>query len=211
MRWQCRVPKWPADNGTVLLPRGSTDARDQEWYPIRSRGGPEQPITEWDPCIVRPPSHLKNARCAKLRPFVFVFFFSSWVLGNPVRLLRTEVEVGVRHFIRRIRFYLHSGQMTVSLTVSKIPMYPENLGTFTHLWYGVLGIYVVGVHFVHAASCRGKEKKRKSELSYWPTWRHEMYDRDGPYVEIGSGASGEKSERRVFFHSRSAQRTQGSA
>lgn len=61
---------------------------------------------------------------------MFVFFFSSWVLGNPVRLLRTEVEVGVRHFIRRIRFYLHSGQMTVSLTVSKIPMYPENLGTW---------------------------------------------------------------------------------
>lgn len=38
-----------------------------------------------------------------------------------------------------------------------------------------------------------------------------MYDRDGPYVEIGSGASGEKSERRVFFHFRSAQMTQGSA
>lgn len=163
-------------SGQLIMERsryleGSTDARVQEWYPIGSRGGPEQPITEWDPCIVRPPSHLKNARCAKLRPFVF-FFYSSWKT-----CWITEVEVGVRHFIRRIRFYLHSGQMMVSLTVSKIPMHPENLGTwqgydlawsgniwgftFTHLWYGVLRIYVVGVHFVHAASCRGKEKKKK--------------------------------------------------
>jgi hypothetical protein len=92
------VQSAPAD-GTVLLPRGSTDARAQsdtrsgleEWT-----GGPEEPITGQDPCIVRPPSHLKMQGVLNLDPSCLVFsfsFFFFWKseLRFPRLALRTRL------------------------------------------------------------------------------------------------------------------------
>lgn len=126
--------------------------------------GGEQPITGWDPCIVRPPSHLKNARCAKLRLFVFCLVFFSWK-----NLLDYQCYLAYSFLFP---FGSDDGKLH-SFRDPNVSGKPWNLGRFTilldreisgdllSLICGTedsgLRIYVVGVQ-LHAASCRGTEK-----------------------------------------------------
>ena len=107
------VQSAPAD-GTVLLPRGSTDARAQS--DTRSglegwTGGPEEPITGQDPCIVRPPSHLKMQGVLNLDPSCLVFLFLFFFSGNLSFGFQGWPFVLV--YLLSIRFC--SGPMTASL------------------------------------------------------------------------------------------------
>lgn len=80
-----------------------------------------------------------------LDPSYFFFFSLFFLVGQLENLLAYQGYYLPRH---RIRFYLHSDQMTVSLTVSKILMRPENLGTWQGYDLARLG-NIWGFTFTH--------------------------------------------------------------
>lgn len=96
-----------------------------------------------------------------------MFFF---LVGKPIRLPRLVL---FRHFYTNSFLFT----FTFGSDDGKLNSFPWNLGRFTILLdreisgdllslicgmeYSIQRIYVVGVHFVHAASCRGTEKEKK--------------------------------------------------
>lgn len=121
VRWQCRVPKWPADNGTVPLPRGEhgcPGSRGDTWSGLGGTKITNHRVEPLHSQATESPEKMQGV--LNLDPSCFLGFFFSFFFFQLENLLDYQGRyLGLSY---RIRFYLHSGQMTVSLTVSKIPI-----------------------------------------------------------------------------------------
>lgn len=135
-------------------------------------GGAEEPIKGQDPCIVRPPSHLKMQGVLNLDPSCLVFIFRLFFFGSFWKSELWISKVGPSYsfifFLFSIGFCSDDGKLNrVSKTGPQIAekglalldqeisgdLLSLSCGTESLMWeYTSCSVYVHG-----AASCRGKE------------------------------------------------------
>lgn len=128
VRWQCRVPKWPADNGTVPLPRGEhgcPGSRGDTWSGLGGTKITNHRVEPLHSQATESPEKMQgvlNLDPSCFLGFFLVFFFS---VGKPVGLPRSLFRPFIPYSFL-FTFRSDDGKLN---SFQDPNSHPENLGT----------------------------------------------------------------------------------